>query len=110
MSTKQTVAVVGLGTLQVCCVAIEHKLIEAGGMGLVTVKNLLEEGFDVTGFDGNAYLGGLWHFTEDEDTLSVLESECLEDGDTTIYANWIATQINISVDKVSLKSSGMSDN
>lgn len=44
-------------------------------MGIVAVKNLLEEGFSVTGFDRNGYVGGLWHFTEDEDTLSVLECE-----------------------------------
>ncbi|KAI5459674.1 FAD/NAD(P)-binding domain-containing protein [Mariannaea sp. PMI_226] len=49
-----TVAVVGLGVL-----------------GLVTVKNLTEEGFDVTGFDMNSYVGGLWHYT-DEDKTSVL--------------------------------------
>lgn len=48
-------------------------LMSTGAMGLVTVKNLLEEGFDVTGFDRNNYIGGLWHFTNDEDTLSVLE-------------------------------------
>ncbi|KND92990.1 Dimethylaniline monooxygenase [N-oxide-forming] 3 [Tolypocladium ophioglossoides CBS 100239] len=56
-SRKQTVAVVGLGA-----------------MGIVGVKNLLEEGFDVTGFERSGYFGGLWHFTEDENTLSVLES------------------------------------
>ncbi|KAJ4262725.1 hypothetical protein NW757_000981 [Fusarium falciforme] len=48
-------------------------VIGLGAMGIVTVKNLLEEGFNVTGFDRNGYVGGLWHFTEDEDTLSVLE-------------------------------------
>lgn len=42
-------------------------------MGLVAVKDLLEEGFHVTGFERSAYVGGLWHFTEDKDTLSVLE-------------------------------------
>ena len=46
-----------------------------GAMGIVGVKNLLEEGFDVTGFERSGYVGGLWHFTEDEDTLSVLESK-----------------------------------
>lgn len=40
----------------------------------MTVKNLLEEGFRVTGFDRSAYVGGLWHFSEDPETLSVLES------------------------------------
>ncbi|TPX08124.1 uncharacterized protein E0L32_010191 [Thyridium curvatum] len=46
-----TIAVVGLGVL-----------------GLVTVKNLLEEGFDVTGFDREPFVGGLWHYTEDDRT------------------------------------------
>ncbi|XWW94188.1 hypothetical protein V2A60_002130 [Cordyceps javanica] len=53
---KATVAVVGLGAV-----------------GLVTVKNLVEEGFDVTGFESNDYIGGVWHYTEDNQT-SVLES------------------------------------
>ncbi|KAM3469874.1 hypothetical protein MY5147_006753 [Beauveria neobassiana] len=53
---KATVAVVGLGAV-----------------GLVTVKNLVEEGFDVTGFESNSYIGGVWHFTEENQT-SVLES------------------------------------
>jgi dimethylaniline monooxygenase (N-oxide forming) len=44
-------------------------------MGIVAVKNLLEEGFDVTGFERSDYIGGLWHFTENEDTLSVLRCE-----------------------------------
>lgn len=44
-------------------------------MGIVAVKNLREEGFDVTGFERSSYLGGLWRFTEDEETLSVLECE-----------------------------------
>lgn len=48
-----------------------------GAMGIVAVKNLVEEGFDVTGFERSPYVGGLWHFTEDKDTLSVLECECL---------------------------------
>lgn len=37
------------------------------------MKNLLEEGFDVTGFDRNEYLGGLWHYDE-RVKISVLES------------------------------------
>ncbi|KAF9776439.1 hypothetical protein IL306_005374 [Fusarium sp. DS 682] len=53
---KQTpkVAVVGLGVA-----------------GLVAVKNMLEEGFDVTGFERSKYIGGLWHYTE-QDKTSVL--------------------------------------
>jgi dimethylaniline monooxygenase (N-oxide forming) len=44
-------------------------------MGIVAVKNLLEEGFNVTGFERSSYVGGLWHFTEDPETLSVLKSK-----------------------------------
>ncbi|VUC25460.1 unnamed protein product [Clonostachys rosea] len=62
----RTVAVVGLGA-----------------MGIVTVKNLLEEGFDVTGFERQNYIGGVWHFTEDKDTLSALED----------------TEINVTTDR-----------
>ncbi|KAH8887214.1 FAD/NAD(P)-binding domain-containing protein [Thozetella sp. PMI_491] len=49
-----TVAVIGLGPL-----------------GLVTLKNMIEEGFDVTGFDRNEFIGGTWYYT-DEDKTSVL--------------------------------------
>ncbi|KAK5988367.1 Monooxygenase aurF [Cladobotryum mycophilum] len=51
-----TVAVVGLGAL-----------------GLVTLKNLLEEGFEAVGFERNDYLGGLWHF-DDGNKISVMET------------------------------------
>jgi dimethylaniline monooxygenase (N-oxide forming) len=43
-------------------------------MGLVATKNLVEAGFDVTGFERNTYVGGLWHYT-DKDQTSVLQSE-----------------------------------
>jgi dimethylaniline monooxygenase (N-oxide forming) len=46
-------------------------------MGIVGVKNLVEEGFDVTGFEASNYVGGVWHYTDDEDTLSVLRREWL---------------------------------
>jgi dimethylaniline monooxygenase (N-oxide forming) len=51
-----TVAIVGLGAL-----------------GLVTLKNLREEGFDAVGFDRNDYVGGLWHFDQG-DKLTVMKS------------------------------------
>ncbi|KAK7432321.1 hypothetical protein QQZ08_001269 [Neonectria magnoliae] len=54
-----------------------------GAMGIVAVKNLLEEDFDVTGFERSSYVGGLWHYTDDENTLSVLES----------------TVVNVSIDR-----------
>ncbi|RKL20363.1 hypothetical protein BFJ68_g3069 [Fusarium oxysporum] len=52
----QKVAVIGLGVA-----------------GLVAVKNMLEVGFDVTGFERSEYVGGLWHYTE-QDKTSVLPS------------------------------------
>lgn len=46
-------------------------VIGLGAQGLVTVKNLLEEGFNVTGFDKNDYIGGIWHYSA-ENCVSVL--------------------------------------
>ncbi|KAM5430099.1 putative flavin-containing monooxygenase [Microsporum canis] len=58
MSEKApTVAVLGLGAL-----------------GLVSTKNMLEEGFNITGFDRNSYVGGLWQYNEGNDNISVLPS------------------------------------
>ncbi|KAK3676546.1 hypothetical protein LTR78_003822 [Recurvomyces mirabilis] len=48
-------------------------VIGLGAFGLVTVKNLLEEGFDVTGFDRNSSVGGLWSLSP-EATVSALSS------------------------------------
>ncbi|RDW62513.1 hypothetical protein BP5796_10815 [Coleophoma crateriformis] len=48
-------------------------VIGAGVLGLVTLKNLLEEGFDAVTFEKNDYVGGLWHFTEDEETTTGTE-------------------------------------
>lgn len=50
---------------------IEVAVIGLGAQGLVTVKNLLEEGFNVTGFEKNDYIGGIWHYTA-ENRVSVL--------------------------------------
>ncbi|KAL7817425.1 flavin monooxygenase-like protein [Trichoderma aethiopicum] len=66
---------------QRCKVAV----IGLGAMGIVAVKNLLEEGFDVVGFERSSYTGGLWHFTENEDTLSIIQS----------------TSVNVSIDRAS---------
>ncbi|KAK3117552.1 hypothetical protein LTR53_000978 [Teratosphaeriaceae sp. CCFEE 6253] len=51
---RATVAVIGLGA---------H--------GLVALKNLLEEDFDATGFDRNAYVSGIWHASLDEKLSSL---------------------------------------
>lgn len=48
-------------------------VIGAGPLGLMTIKNLLDEGFDdVTCFEARPYVGGLWNYSEDA-TLSVAE-------------------------------------
>lgn len=39
----------------------------------MALKNLREEGFNVTGFDRNSYVGGLWQYSTQEQT-SVTES------------------------------------
>jgi dimethylaniline monooxygenase (N-oxide forming) len=48
-------------------------VIGLGAHGLVALKNLLEEGFDVTGFDSNSYVSGLWHYTPEAE-VSCLQS------------------------------------
>ena len=48
-------------------------VIGLGPAGLVALKNLKEEGFDVTGFDRNGYIGGIWKYTE-EGSTSVLQT------------------------------------
>ncbi|KIW14577.1 hypothetical protein PV08_07361 [Exophiala spinifera] len=48
-------------------------VIGLGAQGLVTVKNLLEQDFDVTGFERNDYIGGIWHYSAKHD-LSALSS------------------------------------
>lgn len=50
---------------------IRVAVVGLGAQGLVTVKNLLEEGFDVTGFEKNNYVGGIWHYSA-ENRVSVL--------------------------------------
>ncbi|KAH8900470.1 flavin-containing monooxygenase-like protein [Thozetella sp. PMI_491] len=45
-------------------------VIGAGALGLMAVKEFLQEGFDVIAFETRPYVGGLWKDTDD-DTLSV---------------------------------------
>lgn len=42
-----------------------------GAQGIVTVKNLLEQDFEVLGIDRNDYVGGIWHYSA-EHKLSAL--------------------------------------
>jgi dimethylaniline monooxygenase (N-oxide forming) len=52
---------------------IRVAVIGLGAAGLVALKNFKEEGFDVTGFEQNGYIGGLWKFSDDDKT-SVLST------------------------------------
>lgn len=40
-------------------------LVGAGPVGLMALKNLTEDGFDVTSFEKRAYVGGLWNAAND---------------------------------------------
>ena len=42
-----------------------------GAQGLVAVKNLLEQGFRVTGFDRNDYVGGIWHYSAEHQVTAL---------------------------------------
>lgn len=70
-----------------------------GVLGLVTVKNLAEEGFNVTGFDRNGYVGGLWHFSP-SDQVSILPSKNRMMQYTMSLLTCIATVVNISKQRV----------
>jgi cation diffusion facilitator CzcD-associated flavoprotein CzcO len=80
-----------------------------GALGIVAVKNLAEEGFDVTGFDQNPFVGGLWHYADD-DRVSVLPSKkssrlrqlTLESQATDHH--FTGTVINISKERVRIGS------
>jgi hypothetical protein len=67
-----TVAVIGLGKLERYFQVYLANPYMKGPLGIVAIKNLLEEGFEVTGFERNSYVGGLWQYTEDGKT-SVLK-------------------------------------
>lgn len=70
-----------------------------GAQGLVTVETLLEEGYDVTGFDKNEYIGGIWYYSAEHrvsalpTTLANISREraCFTDfpfpGGTSSYLN-----------------------
>ncbi|KAL3290681.1 flavin depend monooxygenase that catalyses the oxidation of rubrofusarin to 9-hydroxyrubrofusarin [Colletotrichum asianum] len=47
-------------------------VIGMGSLGLVALKNCLEEGFEAIGFERSSYVGGLWKYTPDENKTSVL--------------------------------------
>lgn len=47
-------------------------IVGAGPLGLITTKNLAEQGFEVTTFERNDYVGGLWHANSNTGQTCVL--------------------------------------
>jgi dimethylaniline monooxygenase (N-oxide forming) len=57
--------------IEILTTTMEHTtaaVIGLGAAGLAALKNLKEEGFEVTAFERNAYIGGLWKYSEDDKT------------------------------------------
>ncbi|ETI19410.1 hypothetical protein G647_09243 [Cladophialophora carrionii CBS 160.54] len=46
-------------------------VIGLGAQGVNAVKNLLEQGFTVTGFDRNSYIGGIWHYSAEHNVTAL---------------------------------------
>lgn len=69
------VAIIGLGTNRSSRTLAprSNTYFPSGAFGLVALKNLKEVGCNVTGFEKNDYVGGVWKYTESPQT-SVLES------------------------------------
>ncbi|OHF03911.1 hypothetical protein CORC01_00773 [Colletotrichum orchidophilum] len=47
-------------------------IVGTGALGLLAMKNLKEQGLQVTAFEQNSYLGGLWHFSPKPDQVTAL--------------------------------------
>ncbi|KAM0816745.1 putative Flavin-binding monooxygenase-like-domain-containing protein [Seiridium cardinale] len=45
-------------------------VIGTGVLGLVAIKNLIEQGLDVTAFERNGHLGGNWHVSDDTNQVT----------------------------------------
>lgn len=48
-------------------------VIGTGVIGLVTIKNLLEQGLHVTAFERHEHIGGTWYVSEDGKQTTALE-------------------------------------
>ncbi|KAF7542518.1 hypothetical protein G7Z17_g11505 [Cylindrodendrum hubeiense] len=48
-------------------------VIGAGAIGLVTTKNLLEKGLQVTTFERHEHIGGTWHVSDNGEQITALE-------------------------------------
>jgi dimethylaniline monooxygenase (N-oxide forming) len=63
-------------------------VIGLGACGLVTLKNLLEAGFDATGFERNKYVGGLWKFSPENKTTVLKTTVANLSKQTSCYSDF----------------------
>lgn len=54
---------------------LDQLILSIGPTGLVALKNLREEGFEVTAFEKGPTIGGLWKFNPDPNITSALPSK-----------------------------------
>jgi dimethylaniline monooxygenase (N-oxide forming) len=47
-------------------------IVGSGALGLVAMKNLIEQGLEVQAFEKNEYVGGIWHVSQDPSQTSAL--------------------------------------
>jgi dimethylaniline monooxygenase (N-oxide forming) len=47
-------------------------VVGAGALGLVAIKNLREQGLQVTAFEQNRHVGGTWHSSPDPTQIAAL--------------------------------------
>ena len=76
-----------------------------GAYGIVTVKNMLEVGFDVVGFERHDYIGGLWKATDDPSQTSVLPSKFMTNMKSIHVLIFPGTIANVSKQRVGFISS-----
>ena len=69
------VAVIGLGESSHNTARLQRLTQSSKGVsGITAVKNLVDQGFDVTGYERNDFIGGLWQFNEDPEQTTALRS------------------------------------
>lgn len=67
-------------------------IVGAGPMGLIATKNFVEEGFEVTTFERNHDVGGLWCANTDAGQTCVLPGTITNTSKFTVCAStWIRT-------------------
>jgi hypothetical protein len=65
-----------------------------GPGGLSILKNLREEGFDVTVYEKRNEVGGVWAYSDDENTTSTLPCKSIRYHNVSSPANIVATLSN----------------